>query len=111
MWSGADFEKTKLENMIRRLLEALKLIKPRQPHLPQTNVSGSFKEWYLEFRSEMAKSFGVNYSISIASWTYSENHKHYYDKGLTPKEAVLEYAASEKLPLTRALTYTHIHRR
>ena len=81
--------------MIRRLLEALKLIKPCQPHLPQTNVSGSFKEWYLEFRSEMAKSFGVNYSISIASWTYSENHKHYYDKGLTPKEAVLEYAASK----------------
>lgn len=27
--------------MIRRLLEKLKLIKPRQPHLPQTNVSGS----------------------------------------------------------------------
>lgn len=26
--------------MIRKLLEALKLIKPRQPHLPQTNVSG-----------------------------------------------------------------------
>ena len=24
--------------MIRRLLEKLKLIKPRQPHLPQTNV-------------------------------------------------------------------------
>jgi len=81
--------------MIRRLFEKLKLIKPRQPHLPQTNVSGSFKEWYLEFRSEMAKSFGVNYSISIASWTFSENHKHYYDKGLTPKEAVLEYAASK----------------
>jgi hypothetical protein len=63
--------------------------------LPQTNVSGSFKEWYLEFRSEIAKSFGVNYSISIASWTFSENHKHYYDKGLTPKEAVLEYASSK----------------
>jgi hypothetical protein len=87
--------KTKLEIMIRRLFEKLKLIKPRQPHLPQTNVSGSFKEWYLEFRSEMAKSFGVNYSISIASWTFSENHKHYYDKGLTPKEAVLEYVASK----------------
>jgi len=27
--------------MIRRLFEKLKLIKPRQPHLPQTNVSGS----------------------------------------------------------------------
>jgi hypothetical protein len=78
--------------MYRRLLELLKLVKPRQPHLPQTNVSGSFKEWYLEFRSEMAKSFGVNYSISIASWTFSENHKHYYDKGFTPKEAVLKYA-------------------
>lgn len=43
----------------------------------------------------MAKSFGVNYSISIASWTFSENHKHYYYRGLTPKEAVLEYAASK----------------
>ncbi len=86
--------------MYRRLLQLLKLVKLRQPHLPQPNVNGSFKEWYLEFRSEMAKSFGVNYSISIASWTFSENHKHYYDKGLTPKEAVLEYAASKKLPLT-----------
>ena len=27
--------------MIRRLFEKLKPIKPRQPHLPQTNVSGS----------------------------------------------------------------------
>ena len=27
--------------MYRRLLELLKLVKPRQPHLPQTNVSGS----------------------------------------------------------------------
>jgi hypothetical protein len=32
---------TKLEIMIRRLLEKLKLIKPRQPHLPQTNVRRS----------------------------------------------------------------------
>jgi hypothetical protein len=51
----------------------------------------TFEDWYLEFRNEMAKSFGVNYSISIASWTFSENHKHYYDNGLTPKEAVLQY--------------------
>ena len=81
--------------MDRRLLEKLKLIKPRQPLLPPPNVSGSFIEWYLEFRSEMAKSFDVNYSISIASWTFSNNHKHYYDKGLTPKEAVLESATSK----------------
>lgn len=27
--------------MIRRLFEKLKLIKPLQPHLPQTDVSGS----------------------------------------------------------------------
>ncbi len=27
--------------MIRRFFEKLKLIKPRQPHLPQANVSGS----------------------------------------------------------------------
>lgn len=26
--------------MIRRLFEKLKLVKPRQPHLPQTNVIG-----------------------------------------------------------------------
>jgi hypothetical protein len=71
------------------------LIEVQNQQSCQTNVSGSFKEWYLEFRSEMAKSFGVNYSISIASWTFSENHKHYYDKGLTPKEAVLEYATSK----------------
>ena len=29
--------------MYRRLLESLKLVKPRQPHLPQTNVSGSVR--------------------------------------------------------------------
>lgn len=29
--------------MLRRLFEKLKLIKPRQPHLPQTNVSGSLR--------------------------------------------------------------------
>ena len=34
--------KTKLENMIKRLYEKLKLVKPRQPHLLQTNVSGSY---------------------------------------------------------------------
>ena len=28
--------------MYRRLLELLKLVKPRQPHLPQTNVSRSY---------------------------------------------------------------------
>jgi hypothetical protein len=67
------------------MIEKLKLIKPHKTHLSQNNVSVSFKEWYLEFRSEMAKSFGVNYSISIASWTFSENHKHYYDRGLTPR--------------------------
>lgn len=27
--------------MYKRLLELLKMVKPRQPHLPQTNVSGS----------------------------------------------------------------------
>jgi hypothetical protein len=30
--------------MIRRLLELLKLVKPRQPHLPQTNVIRSVCE-------------------------------------------------------------------
>ena len=60
----------------------------------ETEISSSFESWYLKFRSEMAKSFDVNYSISIASWTFSENYKHYYDRGLTPKEAVIEYTTS-----------------
>ena len=36
--------------MIRRLLELLKLVKPRQPHLPQTNVSSSVIELANEAR-------------------------------------------------------------
>jgi predicted transcriptional regulator len=51
--------------MYRKLLELLKLIKPRQPHLPQTNVSGSLPieevslhaadDWYdtAKFRSDI----------------------------------------------------------
>jgi hypothetical protein len=51
--------------MILRLFEKLKLIKPRQPHLPQTNVSGSLPieevalhaadDWYdtAKFRSDV----------------------------------------------------------
>lgn len=39
--------------MLRRLFEKLKLVKPRQPHLPQTNVRRSFsyeeaKKIYIE---------------------------------------------------------------
>lgn len=43
----------------------------------------------------MARAFSVEYCMSIASWTFSENHKHYYYKGLTPIEAVLEYAMAK----------------
>lgn len=51
--------------MIRRLFEKLKLVKPRQLHLPQTNVSGSLPieevalhaadDWYdtAKFRSDV----------------------------------------------------------
>lgn len=31
--------------MLQRLFEKLKLIKPRHPHLPQTNVSGSCNQY------------------------------------------------------------------
>lgn len=54
-------------------------------------VSDRFKEWYIEYRSEMAKAFNADYAICIASWTFSENHEKYFIKGLSPKEAVLEY--------------------
>ncbi len=54
------------------------------------NTTVEFREWYLRFREEVAKSFGANYSICIASWTFSENYKYFYDKGLTPKEAMNE---------------------
>jgi hypothetical protein len=39
--------------MYRRLLEALRLVKPREPHLPQTNVSGSY---LLQFDKEYVNS-------------------------------------------------------
>lgn len=41
---------------MRRLFEKLKLIKPRQPHLPQTNVSGSL----LSFEQCLREEFLVN---------------------------------------------------
>ena len=45
---------TKRENMIRRLLEALKLVKPPKSHLPQANVSGSaITEISMELSKEM----------------------------------------------------------
>ena len=68
-----------------------KLFRKRDTALSKPVVSGSFKEWYLEYRNEMAKAFNANYAICIASWTFSENHEKYFIKGLSPKEAVLEY--------------------
>lgn len=53
--------------------------------------SGSFNEWYLQYRNEMSKAFSVEYAIEIASWSFRENHKKYFTEGLSPKEAVLEY--------------------
>jgi hypothetical protein len=59
--------------MIRRLLEALKLIKPRQPRLRQTCVSGSLPieevalhaadDWYdtAKFRSDVRADFKSYY--------------------------------------------------
>ena len=41
--------------MIRRLFEKLKLIKPRQPHLPQTNVSGSLHSAMNEIENAMER--------------------------------------------------------
>jgi hypothetical protein len=45
--------------MYRRLLELLRLIKPRQPHLPQTNVSGSQL-------SQFEKEYVYSYTDAIA---------------------------------------------
>ena len=55
MWSGAEFEIQKVEIMIRRLFKKLKLIKPRQPHLPQTNVSGSLHSAMNEIENAMER--------------------------------------------------------
>ena len=51
----------------------------------------TFEQWYLQFRNEIAKEYDVNYSISVTSWTFSDAYKHYFDKGLTPKQAVVIY--------------------
>lgn len=55
----------------------------------------SFKEWYLEYRNEMAKAFNSDYAICIASWTFMENHAKYYLAGFSPKEAVIEYMSDK----------------
>lgn len=56
----------------------------------------SFVDWYDTFRGELAKRLGVDYVISIISWTFSEHHKHLFDKGLSPREAALEYIEKNK---------------
>jgi len=73
--------------------EKIKLSTEKGVYNPPTKQG--FENWYLDFRSEIAKSFGVNYSLSIASWTFSKNFRHYYEQGLSAKEAVLEYTASK----------------
>jgi hypothetical protein len=55
--------------MIRRLFEKLKLIKPRQPHLPQTNVSGS-----VVLVSDILSEQQINRAI-----LYYTKHKEYVD--------------------------------
>ena len=47
----------------------------------------NFENWYLRFRVECVKLFNVDYVICNISWTFSNLYKHYFDKGLTPKEA------------------------
>ena len=59
-----------------------------------------FFKWYIKFRSEIAERLGVDYTINIISWTFSGNHKHFFDKGLTPKKAALEYI--RELPPTES---------
>jgi hypothetical protein len=55
--------------MIQRLLELLKLVKPRQPHLPQTNVSGS-----VVLVREILSEKQINRAI-----LYYTKHKEYVD--------------------------------
>jgi len=57
--------------------------------------SGSFNEWYLQYRSELAKAFSVEIAIELASWTLRKNHEKYFIKGLSPKEAVLDYVQNQ----------------
>lgn len=66
-------------------------IRNTNPNNPNPVGYGSFGEWYLQYRVEMAKKFNVNYAISIASWTFSEHHRKYFDRGLSPIEAVSQY--------------------
>ena len=62
--------------MLRRLFEKLKLIKPRQPHLPQTNVSGSASRnpyqlvWY---RSDWSKSKTEKNNAKYWEWEIMHN--------------------------------------
>lgn len=56
----------------------------------KTIINSTFEDWYLDFREEVAKKYGANYSISVISWTFSENYLYLYERGLTPKKAVLE---------------------
>ena len=80
MWSGADFETQNLKNMYRRLLELLKLVKPRQPHLPQTNVSGS-----LSFKEQM-----INDIIPFVERMIEKEKEHLYwlESKNAPKEFI-----------------------
>jgi len=55
--------------MYRRLLELLKLVKPRQPNLPQTNVSGS-----VVLVREILSEKQINRAI-----LYYTKHKEYVD--------------------------------
>jgi len=58
-----------------------------------------FIQWYLIFRKELAARMGVNYTIYVASWTYSDVFKPYYDDELTPKDAVKKYISNKSVKL------------
>lgn len=88
-----DAEEQKMWELAEGFKECKKLI----IELIALMKSDNFKEWYLEYREEMAKVFNVNYAICIASWTFADSHKKYYIKGLTPKDAVLEYISEKTI--------------
>ena len=57
----------------------------------KTNFSVNFEDWYIDFRHEISKKFGVRHCVDFVNWELCEDYRFYYDKGLTPKEALENY--------------------
>ena len=72
--------------MKRRLLEALKLVKPLKPHLPQPNVSGTF-----------AKNIGEVLTIEQTgkAFLFYNKHKVHIDKLLSTTKIMYEPSQTE----------------